>query len=106
MKAEGYQLSKSSRFTYSLDVFYYPLINRAAARDLFPVLGKKDNFMLEERKQQAKDYIADLMQLTEKEHEYLDRFIAKEYVPELLFDNEVIVERIKGHPMAIRKCQQ
>ena len=40
-------------------------------RDLFPVLSKKDNFMLEERKQKAKDYIADLTKLTEKEHEYV-----------------------------------
>jgi predicted nucleotidyltransferase component of viral defense system len=75
-------------------------------RDLFPVLRKKDNFMLEERKQQAKEYIAELMQLTEREHEYMDRFIRKEYVPELLFDDEAIVERIKEHPMAIWKCQR
>jgi predicted nucleotidyltransferase component of viral defense system len=75
-------------------------------RDLFPVLRKKDNFMLEERKQQAKEYIAELMQLTEREHEYIDRFIRKEYVPELLFDDEAIVERIKEHPMAIWKCQR
>lgn len=74
-------------------------------RDLFPVLSKKDNFMLEERKQQAKDYIADLMKLTENEEEYMDRFIAKEYVPEMLFDDERVVERIKEHPMAIWKCQ-
>lgn len=75
-------------------------------RDLFPVLSKKDNFKLDERKRQAKDYIADLMQLTDQEHEYMDRFIAKEYVPELLFDDKEIVERIKEHPMAIWKCQQ
>lgn len=75
-------------------------------RDLFPVLSKKDNFKLDERKQQAKDYIAELMQLTEREQEYMDRFIAKEYVPELLFDDEEIVERIKDHPMALWKCQQ
>jgi predicted nucleotidyltransferase component of viral defense system len=75
-------------------------------RDLFPVLRKKDNFMLEERKQQAKEYIAELMQLTEREHEYMNQFIAKEYVPELLFDDEEIVERIKEHPMAIWKCQR
>ena len=75
-------------------------------RDLFPVLSKKDNFKLDERKQQAKDHIADLMQLTEREQEYMDRFIAKEYVPELLFDDEEIVERIKEHPMALWKCQQ
>ena len=75
-------------------------------RDLFPVLSKKENFMLEERKQKAKDYIADLTKLTEKEHEYVERFIAKEYIPELLFDDKTIVERIRDHPMAIRKCQQ
>ncbi len=74
-------------------------------RDLLPVLNKKDNFMLDERKKQAKDYIADLMQLTEREKEYMDRFIAKEYVPEFLFDDKEIVERIKEHPMAIWKCQ-
>ena len=53
------------------------LISRAAARDLydfskikrdlFPVLRKKDNFELEERKTQAKKYIADLMKITERE---------------------------------------
>jgi predicted nucleotidyltransferase component of viral defense system len=74
-------------------------------RDLFPVLSKKDNFMLEERKQHAKEYITELMQLTEKENEYMERFIAKEYVPKLLFDDEAILERIKEHPMAIWKCR-
>lgn len=75
-------------------------------RDLFPVLGKKSNFKLEERKQQAKDYIVDLMQMTEQEMEYLDRFIANEYRPELLFEDLAIVERISEHPMALWKCQQ
>ena len=68
-------------------------------------LSKKDNFKLDERKRQAKDYIAELMQLTEREQEYMDRFIAKEYVPELLFDDKEIVERIKEHPMVLWKCQ-
>lgn len=75
-------------------------------RDLFPVLGKKDNFKLDRRKQEAKDYITELMRLTEREQEYIDRFIAKEYVPELLFNDKEIVERIKEHPMALWKCQQ
>ena len=30
-------------------------------RDLFPVISKKDNFRLEDRKSQAKKYISDLM---------------------------------------------
>lgn len=74
-------------------------------RDLFPVLNKRENFKLGERQQQAKDYIARLMQLTEQEEEYMDRFISKEYMPELLFDDKEIVERIQRHPMALWKCQ-
>ena len=74
-------------------------------RDLFPVLNKKDNFALVERKQQAKDYLVKLMQLTELENEYMDRFIRKEYLPELLFDDKDILGRINSHPMALWKCQ-
>lgn len=73
-------------------------------RDLFPVLNERDNFKLEERQQQAKDYIDRLMQLTEREEEYMDRFISKEYMPELLFDDKEIIERIQRHPMALWKC--
>lgn len=69
------------------------------------MISKKDNFRLEERKSQAKQYICDLMQLTEKENEYMDRFMAKEYRPELLFDDEEIVARICEHPMALWKCK-
>lgn len=74
-------------------------------RDLFPVLAKKDNFMLEERKEQAKNYIADLMKLTDSENEYMDRFLMKEYRPELLFEDDRVVDRIIHHPMALWKCR-
>lgn len=75
-------------------------------RELFPVLCKKDNFMLEDRKRQAKKYISDLMQLTEREKEYINRFEAKEYHPELLFDDSAIVARLESHPMAMWKMMQ
>ncbi len=75
-------------------------------RDLFPVLNKKDNFLLDERKKAAKDYMAKLMVLTAKEQEYLDRFEQKKYMPELLFDDAEIVERVKNHPMALWKCKE
>lgn len=41
-------------------------------RDLFPVLRKKDNFNLDERKEEAKRFIKELMVLTGEEKEYLD----------------------------------
>lgn len=87
--------------TTAIDLLRFDKIRR----DLLPVLRKKGNFMLEARKAQAKKYITELMQLTEQENEYMDRFIAKDYAPELLFEDEAIVERLKRHPMAIWKCQ-
>lgn len=73
--------------------------------DLFPVLAVRDKFDLEGKKQQAKEYIASLMKPTEVENDYMERFIAKEYKPELLFDDEEIVERLRNHPMALWKCK-
>ena len=75
-------------------------------RDLVSIISKKDNFQLEERKNHTKQYISDLMQLTEKENEYMDRFMMKEYCPELLFDDEKIVARTCEHSMALWKCKQ
>ena len=73
--------------------------------DLFPVLVVRDKFDLEGKKRQAKEYIASLMNPTDAENDYMARFIAKEYKPELLFDDEEIVERLRNHPMALWKCK-
>ncbi len=72
--------------------------------DLFPVLAVKDKFDLERKKQQAKEYIASLMKTTAEEMDYMESFIAKEYKPEVLFEDAEIVERIYKHPMALWKC--
>lgn len=75
-------------------------------RDLFPVLRKKENFDLEERKESAKQYISKLMIMTPEEIEYMEAFEQKDYRPELLFDDSSIVENIKEHPMALWKCKK
>jgi len=74
-------------------------------RDLFPVLRKKENFDLDARKSSARKYIADLMQVTAEEMEYMEAFEQKEYRPELLFKDAGILERVKEHPMALWKCK-
>jgi hypothetical protein len=56
-------------------------------------------------KKKAKEYISDLMVLTDDEKEYLTQFEQKKYLPELLFDDAEIVERVKEHPMALWKCR-
>lgn len=95
------------RGNYDFDLSAIDTLNfTKIRRDLFPVISKKDNFKLEERKIQAKQYIKDLIQLTEKENEYIERFRAKEYRPELLFDDDEIVTRICEHTMALWKCSR
>ncbi len=75
-------------------------------RDLFPVLRKKDNFDLKERKSNAQKYITDLMHLTIEEQEYMKAFENNEYRPELLFEDSEILQNIKEHPMALWKCKK
>ena len=74
--------------------------------DLMPVIKRKDDFELETAKRLVKAYIAGLMVLTEAEREFLDRFEKGEYIPELLFEDERISERIKNHPMALWKMRK
>ena len=99
--------SEKDRINATFDVSAIDSLNfTKIRRDLFPVISKKDNFKLEERKDQAKAYISGLMQLTDVEREYMERFAAKDYRPELLFEDEKIIERLEGHPMALWKCKE
>jgi len=74
-------------------------------RDLFPVLRKKDNFNLEERKSKAKEFIRKLMILNPEEITYLKLFETGEYRPELLFSDKQILENVARHPMALWKMR-
>lgn len=74
-------------------------------RDLFPVLNNKANFQLEDRKKLAKEFISDLMILSDQEKKYINFFEQKIYKPDLLFEDADILERIKNHPMALWKCK-
>ncbi len=74
-------------------------------RDLFPVIEIKSNFDLDGIKNKTKNYIRELMVLSESEVDYLEHFEAKDYRPEMLFEEPEIVDRIKNHPMALWKCR-
>lgn len=98
--------AEKERINSSFDVSAIDSLNfTKIRRDLFPVINKKDKFNLEERKEQAKEYITKLMVLTDREQEYMERFLVKEYRPELLFDDNEIVSRLQNHPMALWKCR-
>ena len=73
--------------------------------DLLPVIGSNNNFNLNVAKKIVKEYIFDLMILGKNEIEFLERFENNEYAPELLFEDQEILTRIKAHPMALWKTK-
>lgn len=84
-------------------------INQQMIRsDLMPVLKKPERVIqydLSSKISIVKEYLSDLMILTENERNYLQFFRTGEYRPELLFSDDEIIERVKNHPMALWKCR-
>lgn len=54
----------------------------------------------------VKDFVSNLMQLDYVELKFIDEFEKGNYLPELLFDDQDIIKRIKNHPMAIWKISK
>jgi hypothetical protein len=82
------------------------ITNRKIKTDLNPVIKIKDDFELDSAKKLVKEYVSDLMILSKEEKEFLDSFESGEYIPELLFEDKKILERIKNHPMALWKTRE
>ena len=49
--------------------------------------------------------LKNLLELTDSETAFIDAFIAKEYRPELLFDDAEIIKNVRNHPMAYWKIK-
>lgn len=75
-------------------------------RKLLPVLTKGTFYDLEEEKNLVRKYLEKILVLNNNEKEYLESFKKGTYKPELLFDDEKILNRIKYHPMALWKTRQ
>lgn len=82
------------------------ITNRKIKRELLPMLNFNDDFKLESAKNLVKDYISELMVLSDNEIEFLDKFKRGEYAPDLLFNDEAILNRIRYHPMALWKTSK
>lgn len=72
---------------------------------LLPTLKDRNprNSNIDEMKQVVREYLKDILIVDDKTKEFYDKFQKGIYEPELLFDNEEIIERIKKHPMIIWK---
>ena len=73
---------------------------------LIPVLRKNEPFDFETAKKTVHEYLSKLMILTKNETLFVEKFNQGTYQPDLLFDNEAIIARIKEHPMAIWKLRR
>ena len=91
----------------SLEYFNYEVIDKISPYKirtaLLPVITKQDKFDLEIAKKSVKNFLNQLMVLTQEEQEFLNKFVNRQFIPELLFENSEIIDRIKFHPMALWK---
>lgn len=92
-----------TEFTYfpQIDKIRFPKIRS----QLLPVLRRSEHFDFEKAKTEVKEFLTRLLVLTESEKEYVRKFNNRKYVPELLFEDKNIIDRIKFHPMALWKTK-
>ena len=65
-------------------------------KDLYPMLVKSERLELDKARSEVKDFLANSVVLTPKHKEYLHRFAAGVYKPDLLFSGELL-ENIEQH---------
>jgi predicted nucleotidyltransferase component of viral defense system len=73
--------------------------------DLLPVIQKGMFFDLENSRDEVVAFLKELLVLEQNEIKFLYEFRNKQYKPELIFDDEDILKRLKKHPMAMWKMQ-
>lgn len=74
--------------------------------ELLPVLRNSPFFDVKAAQGECIDYLTQLLNLTDREHEFLRLFKEKQYQPVLLFKDTDILSRISQHPMALWKCAE
>ncbi len=82
------------------------ITSRKIKTDLLPVIKKGEFFELEKVKVEVEEFLRDLLVLTDNEKRFFKEFKAKRYMPEFVFEDAEILDRIKDHPMALWKMQQ
>ncbi len=76
---------------------------KTAVTALLPVLHKGTHIDLNGYKKNIESFLLELINIREKQKEFLDLFNQKVYKPELLFSDKKILSRIINHPMIMWK---
>jgi predicted nucleotidyltransferase component of viral defense system len=95
-KSQGFNFAKA----------FAEITERKIRTDLFPMIRNTERFDFPAAKQRVAEFLAENLTLTEPEKKFLKEFSQGHYNPELLFDDESILERIKTHPMAAWRIQR
>ena len=69
-----------------------------------PLLSKNERFYYKIALETVTTYLKFLLKFSPSEEAFISKFRNREYVPSLLFGDDEITNRIKRHPMALRKC--
>lgn len=75
-------------------------------RELRPFLSRGDKFSRLEAIKVLKEYLGNLFALSDREKAFVSEFRNKQYRPELLFDDDETIGRIKEHPMVMWRLRQ
>ena len=76
---------------------------RKIKTDLLPVIQKGEIVNLNDVRNTVKDFLAKLLTLSDCEKEFLRLFKEKKFEPQLVFNDEKIIERMNKHPMILWK---
>jgi len=92
--------SVSTEYTYGK---LKKIKQRDIKSDLVPVLRSGKFFDLEPERKVVEEYLTESLELSSKERMFLENFKARNYCPDLLFDDPQIIARIMRHPMVAWK---
>ena len=84
----------------------YSITEHKVKSELNPVLRRTEHFDLASEQKFVKNYLEEMLVLSEAENDFWRLFSKGEYRPEILFKEADIIDRIKEHPMAIWKCSR
>jgi len=107
-------IRKSFLFYYTLASLKYDYniidkINCITKKDListlYPVIPKKSGYNLEIMKHSVLEFAYSILDFTNKEMEFCEKFQEGFYYPELLFENEHVLERARQNPIANYKME-
>ena len=69
-------------------------------------MKKNDPFDFETAETAVTEYLNQLMAITNNEKLFIAKFNQNIYQPELLFDDNAVIERIRNHPLAVWKIKE